>query len=90
VTPLSPITTTEEAPYAASTPASLRLPLDPLLTLAVLGLAACSVITLRGATRNLLPGNPSYYTTRQTVYLGLGLLLMVALSRLDYSHLRRL
>ena len=71
MSPLSPIQTTEETPYAPST--SLRLPLDPLLTAAVLGLAVCSVITLRAATRNLLPGNPTYYTHRQGLYLGLGI-----------------
>jgi rod shape determining protein RodA len=87
VSTLSPIQTTDETPYAPAS--SLRLPLDPLLTAAVLGLAACSVITLRGATRNLLPGNPTYYTNRQVVYLGLGIVLMLILSRLDYSHLRR-
>jgi rod shape determining protein RodA len=88
VTPLSPITASEER--VAETTGLPRIPLDPLLTLAVIGLGVCSVVTLNRATRNLIPGNPSYYTTRQVVYLGLGLLAMVALSRLDYSHLRRL
>ena len=87
MSPLSPIQTTEETPYAPS--ASLRLPLDPLLTVAALGLGVCSVLTLRGATRNLLPGNPTYYTNRQIVYLTLGLVLMLLLSRLDYAHLKR-
>ncbi|HUH80574.1 MAG TPA: FtsW/RodA/SpoVE family cell cycle protein [Solirubrobacteraceae bacterium] len=86
--PLSPITPTQER--AGESPALPRIPLDPLLTLAAIGLGVCSVITLSGATRNLIPGNPSYYTTRQGVYLGLGLVAMIALSRLDYSHLRRL
>ena len=86
--PLSPITPTQErAPESLSLP---RIPLDPLLTLAVIGLAVCSVVTLSDSTRNLIPGNPSYYTTRQGVYLGLGLVAMLGLSRLDYSHLRRL
>jgi rod shape determining protein RodA len=70
-------------------PRTLRLPLDPLLTLAVLGLAACSLVTLSAATRNLIPGNPDYYVTRQGIYLGVGLLAMVVLSRIDYSVLRR-
>ena len=88
MSPLSPIKTTDESPYApAALP--LRLPLDPLLTFAVLGLAVCSVITLKASTRNLLPQDPSYYTTRQVVYLALGLVLMLILSRLDYAHLRR-
>ncbi len=91
MSPLSPITPTQATREHAQESLSLpRIPLDPLLTLAVIGLGVCSVITLSGATRNLIPGDPSYYTTRQGVYLGLGLVAMVALSRLDYSHLRRL
>ena len=89
MSPLSPITATQERTPAESTGLP-RMPLDPLLTLAVIGLGICSVLTLSGSTRNLIPGDPGYYTTRQGVYLGIGLVLMVALSRLDYSHLRRL
>jgi len=42
-------------------PRALRLPLDPVLTLAVIGLGICSMVTLAAATRNLVPGRPSYY-----------------------------
>jgi rod shape determining protein RodA len=84
----SPIHAREEAPVPA--PRGLRLPLDPLLTLAVLGLAVCSVLTLTDATRNLLPGQPRYYVDRQIIYLAVGLALMIVLSRIDYSRLRRL
>src|SRR5438034_5018496 len=84
--PLSPIKPTEEPPMAP--PRSLRLPLDPVLTLAVIGLAICSLVTLGAATRNLIPGRPSYYVDRQAVYLVVGLVLMLALSRLDYARLR--
>jgi rod shape determining protein RodA len=84
----SPIHALEEAPVPA--PRSLRLPLDPVLTLAVLGLAICSVVTLSHATRNLIPGNPRYYVDRQIVYLAVGAALMVVLSRIDYARLRRL
>lgn len=88
MSPLSPITATQER---TAEPRTLpRLPLDPLLTLAVIGLGICSVVTLHGATRNLIPGSPDYYTTRQAVYLALGLVAMLALSRLDYGRLRRL
>ncbi len=65
------------------------LPLDPLLTLAVLGLGACSVLTLKATSRTLVAGDPSYYTTRQAVYLGVGVVLMLVLSKLDYGKLRR-
>jgi rod shape determining protein RodA len=85
--PLSPIKPPDEAP--APPPRTLRLPLDPLLTLAVLGLGVCSLVTLGAATRNLIPGNPHYYVDRQGIYLGVGLVLMLVLSRVDYALLRR-
>ncbi len=62
---------------------------DPLLTLAVIGLGVCSVATLRSVTSELVPGQPHYYSNRQTVYLAIGLVLMVALTRIDYSRLRQ-
>jgi rod shape determining protein RodA len=55
----------------------------------VIGLGVCSLFTLHAATRNLVPGRPSYYVDRQAIYLIVGLVLMVALSRLDYARLRR-
>jgi rod shape determining protein RodA len=85
--PLSPIKPVEQAPPAP--PRALRLPLDPVLTLAVIGLGVCSLVTLAAATRNLVPGNPHYYVDRQGIYLGVGLVLMVVLSRVDYALLRR-
>ena len=101
--PLSPIEPSTEArrPGSARRPAGRedgseiaprplpRLPLDPLLTLAVLGLAIASVLTLGPATRRLIPGQPHYYVERQAIYLVLGGLFMVALSRLDYARLRQ-
>jgi len=87
VSPLSPIKAAEEAP--AAPPRALRLPLDPLLTLAVVGLGICSIVTLSAATRNLVKGNPHYYVDRQAIYLAIGFVLMVGLSRLDYARLRR-
>jgi rod shape determining protein RodA len=62
--------------------------MDPLLLLAALGLAACSLITLKGATRNLNPGHPLYYVERQGIYFGIGLALALVLARIDYSRLR--
>ena len=86
---LSPIKAPEQAP-AVSAPRTLRLPLDPLLMLAVIGLAIASVMTLGAATRNTVPGDPGYYVNRQVVYLVLGGLLMLVLARVDYARLRPL
>ena len=63
---------------------------DPLLVLAVLGLIACSLVILDNATRDDIPGSPHYYVIRQGVYAAVGLVLMVLLTRLDYSRLREL
>jgi rod shape determining protein RodA len=71
-------------------PRAWRLRLDPLLLLATLGLAACSLIALRGATRNDIPGDPNYFVYRQAIYVGVGVVLMYAVSRIDYSRLREL
>jgi rod shape determining protein RodA len=71
-------------------PREWRLRLDPLLLVATLGLVACSLIALRGATQNDIPGDPHYYVVRQGIYAGVGLILMYAASRLDYSRLREL
>jgi rod shape determining protein RodA len=87
LSPLSPIKPSEEAP--ATPPRTLRLPLDPLLALAVIGLGICSILTLRVATRNLVSGDPHYYVERQAIYLALGFVLMLGLSRLDYARLRQ-
>jgi rod shape determining protein RodA len=88
MSPLSPIKPPEEAPAAA--PRTPRLPVDPLLTLAVVGLAICSIVTLGAATRDLVPGQPHYYVDRQAIYLTVGVLFMGALSRIDYGRLRPL
>ena len=47
-------------------------------------------MTLGPATQNVVAGQPDYYVHRQTVYLIVGGLLMLALSRFDYSRLRPL
>jgi rod shape determining protein RodA len=94
LSPLSPITAPEQAKPVAGRaqagPRTLRLPLDPVLTLAVIGLGVCSIVTLGAATKGLVPGQPSYYVDRQLTYLIVGSLLMIALSRLDYARLRPL
>jgi rod shape determining protein RodA len=65
-----------------------RLLLDPWLALAALGLVACSLVTLKGATRHDIPGSPLYYVERQAVYAAVGLGLAFLLTRFDYSRLR--
>jgi rod shape determining protein RodA len=64
------------------------LPIDPLLLLATLGLAAASLYVVATATQDDIPGDPHYYVTRQAGYVGVGILLMLLISRFDYSRLR--
>ena len=64
------------------------LPLDPLLLLAALGLTAASLYMVGTATQDDIPGDPNYYVTRQAGYAGVGILLMLLISRFDYSRLR--
>jgi rod shape determining protein RodA len=81
-TPIRPV---EEA---APPRPSMLLRMDWLLLLAALGLAACSLVTLKGATRTLNPGHPLYYVERQGIYFGIGIVAALILARLDYSRLR--
>jgi rod shape determining protein RodA len=62
--------------------------IDPLLLLAALGLVACSLVTLKGATKTTVPGSPLYYVERQAIFAGVGLLVALIMSRFDYSRLR--
>ncbi len=78
---VTPIRAPEER--AAARPRALLL-IDPLLLLAALGLVACSLITLHGATR----GSGLYYVERQAIYAGIGLLAALFLTQIDYSRLR--
>jgi rod shape determining protein RodA len=61
---------------------------DPMLLLAAVGLVVCSVVTLKGATAHADPGHPLFYVQRQAIFGGVGLVLAVLLSRIDYSRLR--
>jgi rod shape determining protein RodA len=85
---LSPIQPTETPPTPSG--GGLRLPLDPLLTLAVIGLGICSIFTLRVVTSEFVPGQPHYYVDRQAIYLFVGFVAMLVLSRVDYARLRHL
>jgi rod shape determining protein RodA len=71
---------------AARTIPMLRI--DPLLLLATLGLIGCSIYVVGGATQNDIEGNPNYYFYRQIAYGIVGTILMLLLSRFDYSRLR--
>jgi len=63
-------------PPAPLVPREFHLRLDPLLLLATLGIVACSLIAIKGATADDVTGQPYYYLERQAVYAGVGILLM--------------
>jgi rod shape determining protein RodA len=73
---------------ATRAPMRPRLLFDPLLLLATLGLVVCSLVAIAGSTRNDIAGNPNFYVHRQAAYAVVGVLLMVLISRFDYSRLR--
>jgi rod shape determining protein RodA len=79
-----------QAADAASAPRTVRLPVDPWLTLAVIGLAVCSVVILGSVTKGLIPASPHYYVDRQAAYLIVGVIAMLIMARLDYGRLRPL
>ncbi len=64
------------------------LRIDPFLLLAALGLIGASLLVLSGATKDDIPGQPNYYVYRQAAYGGIGVVLMLLLSRFDYSRVR--
>ena len=66
------------------------LPFDPLLALATIGLAVCSLVVISVATKDDIPNQPHYYVERQGAYFVVGAILMALLIRLDYSRLREL
>lgn len=81
----TPITPADETVV----PRARTLPyFDPLLLLAAVGLVVCSLETLKGATSHAIPGHPDYYVQRQALFGGVGLLIALVLSRIDYSRLR--
>ena len=61
----------------------------PLLAGAV-GLIAFSIFTLGEATAQDVPGDPHYYVIRQAIYAVIGIALMLAVARVDYSRFREL
>jgi rod shape determining protein RodA len=63
---------------------------DPLLLVATLGLMVCGAYVVQTATQDDIPGSPYHYLTRQLAYFAVGIVLMVIVSRFDYSRLREL
>lgn len=66
----------------------LGMMLDPWLLLVAVGLLATSAFVIHGATAGDIPGSPDYYVVRQVAYGISGLILMLLLSRVDYSRLK--
>ena len=62
----------------------LRLPFDPLLALAAIGLMAVSLVSLNAS------GGGHSFAVRQAVFFGIGTVFAIIISRLDYSRLREL
>jgi rod shape determining protein RodA len=85
----TPITPASEPPPPL-VPRQIHIRIDPLLALAAIGLCLCSILAIKGATADDVAGQPYYYVIRQSVYAGVGLVLMLGMSRLDYSRLREL
>jgi rod shape determining protein RodA len=85
---VTPATTLQVPDEYVAPPPRVRLPIDLLATIAVIGLGICSLVTLRSATRADIRGQPNYYVERQALYLIIGIVLMLVLTRVDYSRLR--
>jgi rod shape determining protein RodA len=74
----------------ASRVSALALPFDPLLAVAVVGLAVISLVAIAGATAGDVPGSPDYFFTRQLAYFLVGGLVALLFWRIDYSRLREI
>jgi rod shape determining protein RodA len=64
--------------------------MDPLLLLAGVALIGFSIFTLAQATLHDVPGDPYFYVERQSIYAGIGLIGLFALTQIDYSRFREL
>ena len=63
---------------------------DGVMLAAALGLIGFSIFTLGEATSDDIPGDPLYFVARQLVYALIGISLMFAVARIDYSRYREL
>ena len=81
-------------PFAESRESLLEragvLRLDFTLLAGAVGLIAFSVLILGQATAGDVAGNPHYYVIRQSIYAVVGVALMLAVARVDYSRFREL
>ena len=76
---------------ASSLAERLNLPyLDGVLLATAVGLIGFSIFTLFESTGEDIPGDPLYFVLRQTVYAVIGIALMFAVARIDYSRFREL
>jgi rod shape determining protein RodA len=64
--------------------------LDPMLVAAAIGIIAFSILTLSVTTQNDVEGNPYFFVVRQSIYAVIGIALMLAIARIDYSRFREL
>jgi rod shape determining protein RodA len=64
--------------------------IDGVMLGAAVGLIAFSVFTLATSTRDEIAGRPMFFVEHQSLYAVLGIVLMLALSRFDYTRLREL
>lgn len=64
-----------------------RPAIDLWILLAALGLMAVSLLSIAGATKTDIGGDPSYYLTRQEIYFALGTVIAIFVARFDYSRL---
>ncbi|MDQ4082279.1 MAG: rod shape-determining protein RodA [Actinomycetota bacterium] len=66
------------------------LHLDLITLFAALGVIGFSIYTLGVATAEDVPGDPYHYVVRQSIYAVVGIALMLAAARVDYSRFREL
>lgn len=66
------------------------LRMDPYTAAAAIALIVTSALILSLTTKGDVPGNPYYYVIRQSIYGVVGVALMFALARIDYSRFREL
>jgi rod shape determining protein RodA len=79
-------TTTAVKDFRESSGRILRI--DPLMLLATIGLIGASIYIVGTATQDDIPGEPNYFLYRQAAYAGVGFVLMLLMTRFDYSRLR--